>query len=242
MSANLDRLARVASAARPLLERFVFVGGAVAELYFTDPASQRVRPTRDADAVVEAATYTAYGRLSKTLRELGFRQSADENDPIYRWRLGNDLLDVMPLDPDVLGFTNPWYAEGVRRAIDVELSKDLVIRVFPPPLALASKLAAYEDRGQDDPYVSRDLEDVVALLANRPEIVREVIEEEEELRRWIAEHLRAALGTPEARPALQANLPELAWTPGLQELVADRIRVLTEPRQGDADDSPPKGL
>lgn len=226
MSANLDRLMRVATRAQPLLDRLVFVGGAVAELYFTDPASGRVRPTRDADAVVKAATYAAYGRIAETLRDLGFRQSADENDPVYRWRTDEDVLDVMPIDPDVLEFTNPWYGPGVERSILARLSDSLQVRVFPAALVLASKLAAYEDRGADDPYLSHDLEDVVALLANRPELADEVRSEPDEVRAWIADHLLEALGTPASRPLLEAHLPELAQTPGLRDLVEDRIRRL----------------
>lgn len=228
MSLNLDRLIRVAERARPLLDRLVFVGGSVVELYFTDPASGRVRPTRDADAVCEAATYVAYGHIAAELRKLGFYQAADQNDPIYRWRMGEDILDVMPVAAEVLGFTNPWYAEGLTRAIEAELSDNLRIQIFPPPVFLASKLAAYERRGRDDPYVSQDLEDIVALITNRPEIVREVQEKPVELRRWIAEHLHEALGKQEARGILQGHLPELAWTPGLRENVEERILKMTE--------------
>lgn len=53
MSANRDLLVRVARKVHPLLDELVFVGGAVVELYFTDPASPRVRPTRDTDAICE---------------------------------------------------------------------------------------------------------------------------------------------------------------------------------------------
>ncbi len=233
MSANLERLERVARRAQPLLDRLVFVGGAVTELYFTDPASGRVRPTTDADAVIEAATYTGYGRISEQLRQLGFRQSARENDPIYRWRAGGDVLDVMPIDPEVLGFTNPWYAEGVERAVSRGLSKDIAIRIFPPALALASKLAAHADRGRDDPVLSRDLEDVVALVSNRPELVAEVEAERESTRLWIGKRLEEAFEREDARSVLRGFLPEVARTPGLLELVEERIRTIEKARGRD---------
>ena len=38
---------------------------------------------------------------------------------------------------------------------------------------LASKLEAYRGRGADDPYLSHDLEDVVAVIAGRPGCVEE---------------------------------------------------------------------
>lgn len=228
MSESRERLLRTARRAEPLLGRLVFVGGAVTELYFTDPASGRVRPTTDTDAVIEAATYAAYGRIADELRQLGFRQDAEKNDPIYRWRAGDDVLDVMPTDPDVLGFTNPWYAEGIERAVAYRIAEDLEIRILPPPLALASKLAAHADRGRGDPYLSRDLEDVVAILANRPEIVDETAREPVSTRRWIAGHVTVALTGEDARPILQGFLPEITRTPGLLEMVETRIRRLAE--------------
>lgn len=102
MSANRKLLVRVARKVEPLLDRLVFVGGAVAELYFSDPASDRVRPTSDADAVCEAASYTELHGVGDQLRDLGFRQSLQEGDPPYRWRSGPDVLDLMGERQDAL--------------------------------------------------------------------------------------------------------------------------------------------
>lgn len=77
----------------------------------------------------------------------------------------------MPPDPSVLGFTNPWYGAALENTRPVEIADGLEIRVPAPPVLLATKLAAHEDRGADDPMTSTDLEDVIALLANRPELV-----------------------------------------------------------------------
>lgn len=118
MSANRDLLVRVATKIHTLLDELVFVGGVVVELYFTDPASPRVRPTGDADAICEASGYGAYHRLGDRLRELGFVQTATAADPPYRWRSGPDVLDVMPMDPGVLGFETRLVPDLLDRVLD----------------------------------------------------------------------------------------------------------------------------
>lgn len=227
MSANRDLLVRVAGKVRPLLNELVFVGGAVVELYFTEPASPRVRPTTDADAICEVTGYTAYHRLGDRLRELGFLQSPRASDPPYRWRSGPDVLDVMPTDPDVLGFSNRWYAEAIRTSRTAALEPRLRIRIPTPELFLASKLAAHEGRGLDDPLTSRDLEDVVALLSNRPELPGEVRAADESLRRWVSDRVTRHLPTDGRADLIAAFLPEVRTVPGLQEEVLGRIEEMT---------------
>jgi predicted nucleotidyltransferase len=48
------------------------------------------------------------------------------------------------------------------------------IRYASAPSFLALKWSAFLDRGMTDPYASHDLEDIVALVASRPEIEREL--------------------------------------------------------------------
>lgn len=226
MSGNREMLVRVARKAEPLLDRLVFVGGAVAELHFSDPASNRVRPTEDTDAICEVESYTQFHRLGDRLRDLGFRQSSREADPPYRWRSGTDVLDLMPDDASVLGFSNPWYAMAISRATTVELEPELEIRVPPPAIYLATKLAAHEGRGRDDPLVSRDLEDVVALLTNRPEIVDEVTDADDRLREWIGDRVQRFLPEENSREIVSAFTPEARTVPGLRAVVLERIVAL----------------
>lgn len=62
-SPNRSALIATARALGPLRKEMVFLGGQVAELLITDPASVRIRPTDDVDAIVAVATRTAYFRL-----------------------------------------------------------------------------------------------------------------------------------------------------------------------------------
>lgn len=91
----------------------VFVGGCTVPCYLTDAGSADPRPTDDVDVVVVVATVkkSEYYQFLERLRAKGFRESP-EDGVICRWRLDGLVLDVMPMDADVLGFSNPWYKAG----------------------------------------------------------------------------------------------------------------------------------
>ncbi|MGC3999569.1 MAG: hypothetical protein QM767_19840 [Anaeromyxobacter sp.] len=73
MTPNLDMLARAVVALGDLKDEVIFVGGAVVDLFVTDPAAPRPRFTQDVDVVVEVTTYAAWAQLGDRLRRLGFR-------------------------------------------------------------------------------------------------------------------------------------------------------------------------
>lgn len=52
---NILMLQTVANGLGELRDEMVFVGGAVAELYADNPAASEIRPTIDADCVIENA-------------------------------------------------------------------------------------------------------------------------------------------------------------------------------------------
>jgi hypothetical protein len=98
---------------KPLLGELVFVGGCATALLITDKAAPEVRPTFAVDAIAEITSYASYAEFSERLRKLGFQEDMREGAPTCRWRQQSTVLDVMPLDEKILGFTNlgmgpPW--------------------------------------------------------------------------------------------------------------------------------------
>src|SRR6267154_4464090 len=110
---NLQLLADAATLLEPILGELVFVGGCATALLITDNAAADVRPTFDVDAIAEITSYAAYAEFSDRLRALGFREDASEGAPLCRWRNAAVILDVMPLNPEILGFSNRWYREAM---------------------------------------------------------------------------------------------------------------------------------
>ncbi len=68
----------VAEGLGDLLDKVVFVGGAVASLYYEDAAATRIRPTADVDCVVEVMGRLQYGKLEDELRRHGFRNDMSD--------------------------------------------------------------------------------------------------------------------------------------------------------------------
>src|SRR5579863_7077774 len=106
---NLAQLLAAVNKLEPLLEQIVFVGGCVTGLLITSQAGAPARATLDVDVIVEAATYAEFIALEERLRQLGFYQSGAEGAPICRWESEDLLLDFMPINPAILGFSNSWY-------------------------------------------------------------------------------------------------------------------------------------
>ena len=59
-SANIDMLQIVANGLEEIKNDLVFVGGSVAELYASDPASSDIRPTTDIDCLIELSSRKEY--------------------------------------------------------------------------------------------------------------------------------------------------------------------------------------
>ena len=61
------------------------------------------------------------------------------------------VLDILPSNPKVLGFSNSWYSEALKTAQAVILEPALVILLVAAPVFLATKLEAFKSRGKGDP-------------------------------------------------------------------------------------------
>lgn len=226
---NLPLLEAIARKAAPLLGELVFVGGATTELFFTSPISGRVRPTRDADVICEVTGRVEYRRLGERLRELGFREDMSQDAPLCRWRSDEGVLDVMPTDERILGFSNPWYEYGIGTARWLSPVPGLEIQVVTPPVFLATKVAAYEGRGADDLLGSHDIEDIVSVVAFRPEIVKEVAEEKVELREWLSHRIGKHLVlNPDAETAVVGNIPDARLAPALIGDTLARLKAIAD--------------
>lgn len=228
-SPNRQLLEAVADQLRPMLSRVVFVGGQVGEFYITDPAAVRVRPTTDVDVVVSVASRRKYQELEEELRSLGFRNDRSEAAPICRWvSPAGEQLDLMPVDPRILGFTNRWYPLAIAKTMEQELKPGLSIRIPTAPGFFGTKLEAFIQRGAPDLLGSWDLEDVIVLVAGRPELVQDVRGESEEFRVWVSREVGELLDHPDFPYAIQGALPDAAELPGYEEAVMERFRTLAE--------------
>jgi hypothetical protein len=132
----------------------------------------------------------------------------------------------MPVDETILGFSNRWYAAAVETATPFPLNETLVIRIPTAPLFLASKLEAFRGRGEGDLLGSHDLEDVITIVAGRPELIDEVDLEPDEVRLGIGEHVQALLADPDFFYAIEGALPDASLSPSFGAMVRSKFREL----------------
>jgi hypothetical protein len=222
---NLQLLTDAAKLLGPILGELVFVGGCTTALLITDKAAADVRPTFDVDAIAEITSYAAYAEFSERLRKIGFQEDAREGAPLCRWRQQTTTLDVMPLDEKILGFSNTWYRPAMDHAEERELEKGLKIRLVAPVYFCASKLEAFAGRGKDDFHASRDLEDLIAVVDGRAELVGEIQAAASDVRSYLAKQIKGLISIREFNDALPGHLPP---DPASQERVGTIISRLEE--------------
>lgn len=190
-----------------LREELVFVGGAVAGLLITDPATPAIRPTDDVDLICRAVVLRDYHRVEKTLRARGFVQDMRPNAPICRWRIGAVIVDVMPTLEKILGFANRWYPLALEAALPVALPSGRLIRLITAPVFIATKLEAFDGRGQGDFLFSHDLGDLLAVVDGRASLLAECRSSPAELQSYLGERFRTLLANRAFVEALAAHLP-----------------------------------
>jgi hypothetical protein len=213
----------------PLLDELVFVGGCTTGLFITDPAAGSIRPTKDVDAIVDVTSYAQYAALSERLRALGLAEDTTPDAPLCRWRQSNLIVDVMPVNEHVLGFSNRWYPAAIETAQTLEVAGHAV-RVVTPALFMATKLEAFHGRAGNDVFASHDLEDIIAVVDGRPEIVNDVAAAPTDVRGYIATEIRALLDDPNFLEALGGFLLPDAASQGRRSLLEARLRALYSPR------------
>ena len=219
---NAELLAAMAARLGELRERFVFVGGCATGLLITDPAAVPIRATRDVDVIIEVATLADYYALGAPLRAAGFTQDMAGGEPPYRWRAGEMLLDVMPTDERILGFSNRWYPSAIEKASRVALPGGLSIRLVTAPHFAATKLEAFFGRGRGDCLASHDLEDLLAVVDGRPELADEILASAAPLRAYLSATLASLLAEERFLEAVPAHID--TGSPQRSPLVIERLR------------------
>lgn len=218
--APLEMLECVAAAlGESLVAETAFVGGCVVPLLVTDPVvAGRSRTTDDVDLIVEAVGHAEWYRLAEALRQRGFHEAQNE-DVICRMRIQGLAVDFMPVDSRILGFTNRWYADALASAAWYTLGSGRQVRCVHPIYFIATKIEAFEGRGDGDFLGSRDMEDILALLDGRDAVEQEIFEAAPELQAFIAGKMGVFLRSNDFEYAVQSTARE----PGREDVLFGRI-------------------
>lgn len=226
-STNITMLQTVANGLGDLKAEMVFVGGSVAELYANNPAASDIRPTLDVDCVVELSSRTAHAKLEERLRAKKFANDTSQGAPICRWIYKDILVDVMPTDSNVLGFTNIWYNEGVDNKITKTLPDGTEVFVFPPEYYLATKFEAHKGRGGNDLRQSHDFEDIIYIFNNCSDLLDNISNANVTVKAYLKEECQHLLNNEGLTEGVESALPYGSGEEGT-DIILKLIRSIAE--------------
>lgn len=218
---NIEILEMAAGRLGELCGELVFLGGCATGLLITDSGAPSIRVTRDVDVIAEVATLSEYHALAARLRVKAFKEDLSDDAPLCRWVAGPVILDVMPTDARILGFGNRWYIPAVSNAVRAVLPSRVEIHSVSAPYFLATKIDAFDGRGQGDYLLSHDIEDLVAVVDGRAELLTELSDVSNDLKVYLGERFAGLLKTTSFMDALPGHLsPDQAGQARLSLLVS----------------------
>ena len=222
---NLALVAEVAEGLKELREKMVFIGGAVISLYTDDPAADEIRPTTDIDMTINLANYYEWTQMQERLSELNFHPDP-QGQSICSYQYRKIAIDIMPADDSSIGISNQWYKPGFHSLQTITLAEGININILASPYFLATKLEAFNDRGNNDFYGSHDYEDIIYLLDNRTTIVEEILSADEPVKNYIKQHLAKIKNHPQANEILAMHIHTLVREERFQ-LLLQKLEQIT---------------
>jgi hypothetical protein len=129
-----------------------------------------------------------------------------------------------PLDEKILGFSNRWYKPAMDSSVVHKVEPDLSVRVVTALYFCATKLEAFTGRGKGDYQSSHDLEDLMAVVDGRAELVEEIRAGPEDVRSYIAAEIRKLFATREFLDALPGYLLPDQASQARVSILLDRLK------------------
>jgi predicted nucleotidyltransferase len=203
---NPSVLAVVAEKLDRLGFNYAFIGGAIVGFILDDAGLSPVRPTDDLDIVLEILTARRYADIEQKLREAGFAHDTRQGAPMCRWILHGLTIDIMPTEGGFLGLNTDWFSEALASATSRRIDR-FTLKIISPVAFIATKLAAFADRGKGDYFGSHDIEDLMTVIDGRAAIVDEIAAAPAVLRRFIISSFQRMNESGEFQEALAGYLP-----------------------------------
>jgi hypothetical protein len=219
-------LEKAANILKSLEQNIIFTGGATIALYLDEISAEDVRSTIDVDCVLEIASRSSYYNLAESLRQLGLQESCDPGNPLCRWKYEDLILDIMPTEPNILGFSNTWYKPGLDTAITYVLPSQTSILLFSSPYMLAAKTEAFLSRGKGSYYASHDFEDIVLLLDGCPNLELDIERADDLVKAHLKDWFRATQN--DLQLYAPAHLSAESKNSGREQLLLQRLKRLAE--------------
>ena len=209
----IQQLELLAEKLGDLCEEVVVVGGCSPALILDINTAPDLRPTDDVDVMVQTDNYGRYFDFIERIKEKGFVER--QGDPIGRYVSDELVVDVMPTEADVLGFTNIWYKKAFDKAVYQKLPSGKYIKTVTPVYFIATKFEAFRNRGKNDLMASPDIEDIVTILVEVPTFEEELKQADKDVQKYISEQGEILKALAKVRIAISPLLYRALWhSPG----------------------------
>jgi predicted nucleotidyltransferase len=192
--------------------------------------TEEVRSTDDVDIVLELWAYKDYAAIEEQLRKRGF-ENDQESGVICRYKVQGIIVDVMPTGEKVLNFSNRWYPDGYKTAINYTIDEQHIIKIFTAPYFLASKLEAFKSRGKNDGRSSTDFEDIIYVLENRRSVWDDIKNAPKEVKEYLIEEFTLLLKNPFFDEWVDAHAG--FGSPPATAFILEQLRALTNKEDED---------
>lgn len=206
MIKNIALIKIVAHALGELNQSAVFVGGATLPFYIPQKYWPQVRPTEDIDLVTQVIGRLNNWKQDEILRQKGFKNDFAQGAPVCRWKYNDIIVDIMSIDENVFGFSNKWYAEGLKNCRITSLDEQK-INVLSLPYFLATKIEAFEDRGKGNYLYGKDIEDIISVIEvlDRNIFATEIKNTSHELRIYLKDKISFLKSSTEFQDSAMSN-------------------------------------
>ena len=230
---NNERLQMIAEGMQDLNERLVYVGGALAGSYASDPAALEPRPTTDVDCVVNSANYAEHAAFEEQLRKQHFQNDTESEPPVIcRWVYNGELVDVMSYEEKSLSFGNRWYRPGFEHREQYQLPSGKKIYRLPAPYYIATKIDALLSRGGNDWRGAKDFEDIIYVLNYCTDFMTRFRATETDVQQYLSEQFAKMLQRPNLNEEVECAISadEVERTDMLIQIMSDI--AMHKPKQG----------
>jgi len=200
----------------------VFTGGAVVGLLISDPAAPPPSRTKDIDIVLEITGYGEFVAMEQMLRQAGFTQSWLDNVPVVAWLWKGIRVDFLPHKPTDMMKTNRWFPHLIDEAERIEVLPNRFAWCASAPCFIATKIEAFFSRGKNDYLMSKDIEDILAVIDGREELVDEMELTAPDVRGFIIASCRELL----SEDRFLECIPRIVPDDTREEVVSNRLRKI----------------
>ena len=228
---NNERLQMIAEGMQDLNERLVYVGGALAGSYASDPAALEPRPTTDVDCVVNSANYAEHAAFEEQLRKQHFQNDTESEPPVIcRWVYNGELVDVMSYEEKSLSFGNRWYRPGFEHREQYQLPSGKKIYRLPAPYYIATKIDALLSRGGNDWRGAKDFEDIIYVLNYCTDFMTRFCATETDVQQYLSEQFAQMLQRPNLNEEIECAISadEVERTDMLIQIMSDIAKSKAE--------------